>query len=394
MKLSDHVYFIGVQNPSLRVFDIIMKTDYGTSYNSYLVKGEKTAVIETVHEDYSEEFIRQIEEIVPVSEIDYVILNHTEPDHSGSLSYLMARNPDIEVYGSAAAIKNISAITNESYPSHVVRNGEVLDLGAGVELEFTIAPNLHWPDSMFTYLASEQILFSCDFLGSHYCEPAILDSQVKQPELLRKERKVYFDAIFGPFKKYVLSGLAKIADKPVKTACPSHGPVLHKYLEETIADYKAWSAPAEQEQFLAIFYVSAYGYTKQMAEAFAKEFEAAGQRVKIYNIIENEPDELAAVLNEAAGVLFGSPTINRDALGPVWDLISCTDAIGVNKKPALCFGSYGWSGEACKVLNERLASLKYTVAGAGVTSVFQPSPETFGQIHEAAAAFLELMPEQ
>ncbi|MEG2987622.1 MAG: FprA family A-type flavoprotein, partial [Lachnospiraceae bacterium] len=177
-KLTEHVSYVGVQNPSMRTFDIIMKTGYGSSYNSYVVRGEKTAVIETAHADYGKEFLANIEEILPAEKVDYVILNHTEPDHTGSLVTLLDVNPEIEVYGTVAAIRNVEAITNRKLNSHSVKTGEILDLGQGITLEFIVSPNLHWPDSMFTYFEKEQVLFSCDVFGSHYCEPEVLDCHV------------------------------------------------------------------------------------------------------------------------------------------------------------------------------------------------------------------------
>lgn len=391
MKLTNHVTFAGVQNPGMRIFDIIMRTEYGTSYNSYVVKGEKTAVIETVHVDYGEEFLGKIGKVTPVSEVDYVILNHTEPDHAGSLVTLLEANPEIEVYGTPAAIKNLAAITNREMKSHVVKQGDTLDLGDGVVLEFIVAPNLHWPDSMFTYMEKEHVLFSCDVFGSHFCEPGVLDKWVKDPDMLRRERKNYYDCIFSPFKKFVVSGMEKIKDKKIELICPSHGPVLSKYIKETMEDYKIWSREGIDADYIGIFYVSAYGYTKHMAEAFAEEFKKAGVPVRSFDLIACDINEATAALHEAKAVLFGSPTINQDALKPVWDLISCTEAIHVRnaKTPALTFGSYGWSGEACKYLNERLRALKYNVVGDGVTCVFKPTAEDELQIKDAAKIVLE-----
>lgn len=394
-KLTDHVSYVGVQNPGMRIFDIIMRTEYGTSYNSYVVKGQKTAVIETVHESYGKEFLENIEEVTPIDQIDYVILNHTEPDHAGSLVTLLEANPEIEVYGTAVAIRNVKEITNRDMNSHIVKSGETLDLGDGVVLNFIVASNLHWPDSMFTYFEKENVLFSCDVFGSHFCEPEVLDRYVKAPETLRSERKNYYDCIFGPFKRFVVSGMEKIKDLKIDMICTSHGPVLEKYIEETMQDYRDWSKPAETEKTIAIFYVSAYGYTKSMAEKFREEFEKKGVKTKMFNLVEDDMDEAVSALHTSSAVLFGSPTINQDALKPVWDLISCTEAIGLKtaKTPALTFGSYGWSGEACRYLDERLRTLKYQVVSDGITCIFKPAAKDEAQIAEAAKKVLEAIGE-
>lgn len=389
MKLSNHVTYVGMQNPAMRVFDIIMKTEYGTSYNSFLVQGKKTALIETAHRRFTKEYIETIENYIPVKDIEYVVVNHTEPDHSGSLEKILEINPDIQVYGSAAAIKNLGFIMNRTFKGNVVKNGDQLDLGDGTVLEFIIAPNLHWPDSMFTYLKQDKVLFSCDFLGSHYCEPLVLDRSIKYPEEYEIARKYYYDCIFGPFKKFVLAGLDKIKDLEINMACTSHGPMLQERLQETMDLYREWSTEIPKEKNIAIFYVSAYGYTREMAEAFEKAFTAAGVSAKSYDIIYRDVAQLAAEMNGASAVLFGSPTINRDALKPVWDLISMTELVELKNKPVLVFGSYGWSGEACKLLTDRLAGIKYKVFGDGFRCQFKPSKEDFAEIEKLAKEFLE-----
>lgn len=386
MKLTKHVDFTGSMNPGMRIFDIIMRTEYGTSYNSYVVKGEKAAVIETVHADYYEEFLERIEDIVPIAELDYVVLNHTEPDHSGSLVKLLEKNPKIQVIGTAVAIRNLKNITNMEFESRTVKTGEQLDLGEGVVLDFIVSPNLHWPDSMFTYLKKDKVLFSCDVFGSHFCEPNVLDKYVKNPEILRGERWNYYNCIFSPFKRFVLNGLERIKDLEVEMICPSHGPVLVEYIKESMEDYRNWSEENENK-FAAIFYVTAYGYTEKLANTFKEALEEAGVSVKMFNAIECDPGEMAAALNESKAVLFGSPTINRDALKPLWDVISCTEAMNVNKKPALSFGSYGWSGEAVKMLNNRLSDLGYDVEENGFRCVFSPTEEDLDNVKKMAKEF-------
>jgi flavorubredoxin len=391
MQLSEHVSFIGVQNPTMRIFDVILRTEYGTSYNSYLVKGKEYAIIETVHENYTSEFLELIEAEVKLEQIKYVILNHTEPDHSGSLKKLLNLNPEIEVIGSSAAIKNLGAITNMEFKSRIVKQGDCLDLGDGVILDFIIAPNLHWPDSMFTYLSKDKILFSCDVFGTHFCEPMVLDRHIKKPDKYRQEMKNYFDCIFSPFKKFVNAGMDKIKDLDYEMVCNSHGPVLVDFIDEVEACYREWSKESEKNKNVVIFYVTAYGYTEKMANTFKSVFEKAGIPVKAYNLLGQDMDKMAEELNEASAVLFGTPTINRDALKPIWDLIGMTEIINIKNKPALVFGSYGWSGEACKLLTERLTSIKYNVMGDGVRCVFNPSQSDIEAIEEAASNFMQLL---
>jgi len=391
MKIAENVVYVGMQNPGMRNFDIIMTTGYGTTYNSYLIMGEKNVLIETVHNAYTKEYIEKIEEYVKISDINYVILNHTEPDHSGSLSELLNINPEIIVVGTAASIKNLKNITNQTFNSQLVKMGDSLDIGNGQVFDFIIAPNLHWPDSMFTYYKKEKILFSCDVFGSHYCEQFLYDDQLKKPNLYEIERKNYYDCIFAPFKKFVLSGIEKIENLEIELICCSHGPVLRKRIKETIELYKTWSTPEEKPVFAAIFYVSAYGYTRQIANVMKDCIAQSGIKVEIYDLLGLPLEEIATTMNEANAVLFGSPTINGDALEPVWNLIDKSVMPLVKGKPALVFGSFGWSGEACQLLSERLKGLKYNVFPTNLKVQFNPSDEDIQTVKDTMKEFIALI---
>ncbi|SEW41728.1 FprA family A-type flavoprotein [[Clostridium] fimetarium] len=391
MKIAENVVYVGMQNPGMRNFDIIMTTGYGTTYNSYLIMGEKNVLIETVHNTYTKEYIEKIEEYVKISDIDYVILNHTEPDHSGSLSEILNMNPEIIVIGTAAAIKNLKNITNQTFKSQLVKQGDSLDIGNDQVFDFIIAPNLHWPDSMFTYYKKEKILFSCDVFGSHYCEQFLYDYQLKNPNLYEIERKNYYDCIFAPFKKFVLSGIEKIENLDIELICCSHGPILKTGIKETIKLYKKWSSPVEKPVYAAIFYVSAYGYTRQMAEIMKDCITKEGIKVEIFDLLGLSLEEYAAIMNDANAVLFGSPTINGDALEPIWNLIDKSVMPLAKGKPALVFGSYGWSGEACQLLSERLKGLRYNVFPTNLKVQFKPSDEDIQNIKDTMKEFIPLI---
>jgi flavorubredoxin len=384
-KLKDGIYYVGVADPSLRVFDIIMRTEFGTTYNAYLVKGQKSALIETVHNKFADRYVDMVQEVEDIKQIDYVILNHTEPDHSGSLVKILEINPDIEVYGTNAALKNMRQITNQTFHEHAVKDGEELDLGGGMVLRFLIAPNLHWPDSMFTYVESAKTLFSCDVLGAHYCEMGVTDENLLSEENYNRAFKEYYDAIVAPFHPFVVRGLLKIDGLPIDMVCNSHGPVLKKYIQKNLAKYAEWSKPIEKEnKTAAIFYVSAYGYTQKMALTLKGELEKKGILADCYHIIESSQDEMVEKLHTADVVLFGSPTINRGALKPVWDLISCIDLINTKGKVYGVFGSYGWSGEACPLIAQHLSAMKLKVFEEPFTTVFNPSDETIGELEKYA----------
>lgn len=387
-KINDKVYYSGVLNPNMRVFDVIMNTEYGTSYNSYLIKGEnKTALIETAHHDYFDYFYSNIKEIVDPAKIDYLIMNHNEPDHSGSINKLLEAAPQIEVISSAGGgiyLKNI--VGRKDLKVKTVKTGDTLDLG-GATLEFINAPFLHWPDSMFTYLKEDKIVFSCDFLGCHFCEPQIMDFKTKHLPQYLESLKYYYTAIFSPFARYVRQGINKVKELDVNMVCPSHGPVLTKegLLKNAIDSYSQWSIEEKNEvKQIPIFYCSAYGNTKQLAESIKSGIESVlkSADVKLYNVIEEETDVLGNRLNKSDAFLLGSPTINKDALPPIWELLTKIDAINIQKRPAALFGSYGWSGEALPNLEARLKSLKVNVFDKKFRAVFVPTKkdleEAFG----------------
>lgn len=383
--IVNNIFSVGILNPSLRVFDIVMKTDYGTSYNSYIVKGsEKTALIETAHFDFCDAYLDNIKEVVNIEDIDYLVMNHNEPDHSGSIETILNINPNITIVSSQAGaiyLKNITNIPNLNVKA--VKDGEELNLGDKT-LKFINAPFLHWPDSMFTYSVTDKVLFPCDFLGTHFCEPTMYDTNMHYEKQFLVSIKNYYDAIFSPFKPFVLKGLEKIKDLEIEFACPSHGPILTKngllnYVKE---NYYNWSKPLEHDiKNIPIFYCSAYDNTKKLANAIAvgiKE-KLPAANVECFDIIENDMEDLIQKLNDADAFLIGSPTINKDALAPIWNLLSHVDAINIAKKPVALFGSYGWSGEAVPNLECRLNSLKVKLFEKSFRVVFVPTENDLKQ---------------
>lgn len=390
VKIKENVYYVGVQDPNLKVFDIIMETEFGTTYNAYLVTGEKTALIETVHDKSVQQYIDNINEIVNVNNIDYVICNHTEPDHSGSLVKLLEINPKIEVIGTTAAIRNLKEITNSTFCERVVKDGESLDLGNGVVLKFIIAPNLHWPDTMMTYMESEKVLFSCDVLGAHYCGREITDAGIINKADYEKAFKQYYDAIVSPFGAFVQSGLKKLDGIEIEVVCNSHGPVLTSLIADGIKKYNEWSKPQVHEQKIgSIFYVSAYGYTQKMAQVINDTLNSEGIKTQLYNIIEHDIVNLRHIMNTSDVVLFGTPTINRNALEPVWEILAGIDMINAKSKMFGVFGSYGWSGEGCPLVEQYLKALKLHTFETPLTTVFNPSDTKLQETAEYAKRLAE-----
>ena len=397
VKITDGIYSVGIQNPNLRVFDIVMTTESGTTYNSYIVKGsEKTALIETCHEGFFDLYLNNIREVCPLEQIDYIVMNHNEPDHSGAMAKLLELMPNAKLVSSIAGANYLKNITNRcDLEVHKVKDGEELDLG-GKTLTFISAPNLHWPDSMFTYVKEDNVLFTCDFLGCHYCEPYTFDKNIAYPKAYDAALALYYAAIFGPFASFVRKGLEKIQALPQKPEfiCTSHGPVLTKEgrMDEVIARYTEWSAPVVNEvPLIPVFYTSAYGNTAKLAEKIREGILEAKPDAdcQIYDIIEHDMGQLHALVNRCNAFAVGSPTLNRDAVPPVWMLLAGIDAINAAKKPVAVFGSYGWTGEAVGNIQNRLMGLKMNVFEDGFKVTFVPSQEDLENAKEFGKAFAQ-----
>lgn len=384
-KISENVYSVGVINPSLRVFDIIMKANYGTSYNSYFITAQKNVIIDTVHDDFFEEYINNLSAITDLNDIDYIIVNHAEPDHSGSLRKLLKMLPKAKVVCTLCAQKYLKQITKTDFDAINVKDGETLDIG-GKTLHFISSPMLHWPDSMMTWFEEEGILFSCDFLGAHFCEPSLLDTELHYEKEYLLEFKNYYNGIFSPFKNFVQQGLEKIKSLDIKAICPGHGPILTKTIKNRIDDYYNWSTQgADSEKFVAVIFASAYGFTKKLAEAAADSINKAGDiKAKILDAVSTPIEQIVETISKCSGVMIGSCTINRDAPKIIWDILSQIDAINSRGKPAGVFGSFGWSGEAVEMIFERLKSLGFKVNENIIKANFMPSNNDIEKIKNFA----------
>lgn len=379
VELKKGVYWVGVRNPELRVFDIIMTTEKGTTYNSYLIVDEKITLVDTVKDGYQDEFLSNIRSIIGDRKIDYLVVQHTEPDHSGSLRKIFETYSDIVVYASKPALINIKEITNMDFNG--VEAKDELNIGERT-LKFISAPFLHWPDTIFTYSEHDKVLFTCDGFGCHYCdEKSIFNDEVGD---FSYEFEYYYDVIMGPFKKYVLSAIDKIKNIEFDMICTSHGPVLRKDIQHFIKKYEEWSKAGiyQEEKSAVIAYVSAYGYTKEIAENIKHGLEENGANVYLYDISESDISEIVEKIERAKALIVGSPTINQDAVKPVWDLLSLVCPINNRGKIGVAFGSYGWSGEAVPMLTDRLKGLKFCIDIEPLKVKFKPSDDDIKKARE------------
>ena len=377
-EIVPNVYSVGVKHPELAKFDIVVPTP-GTTYNSYLVVGEKIALIDTVREEFFQEFLANIQSIIDPVKIDYIITQHSEPDHTGSLKQLLKVAPNAVVVLSMPGSKFIRQQLNEEFPHKIVIDQETLNLG-GKTLRFITAPFLHWADVIFTYLEEDQVLFSCDAFASHYPET----DQLKTP--LEPDFTLYYKAIMAPFAPHIQKAVAKVIDLPIKIIGPSHGPILRDHPKDYILRYKEMSQPIEVSPYVVVVYASAYGYTKSLANSIINELSQHIE-VKVFDLENDVRSEIVESINNAKAVLFGSPTFNQDAIEPVWFLMSSLSAIINRGKTAAAFGSYGWSGEAVELMSQRLKGLKFDVL-PGVRAQFAPTLEDLAKAQELARLVL------
>ena len=392
-KITEDLFWVGALDPNLRIFDIIMETKFGTSYNSYLLKGsDGIALFETVKEKFFDEHLDKIRSIVNLEDINYVVVNHTEPDHAGSVEKILEYAPNATVVGSTLAIKYLSEIINKPFKSKVVKDGETLSLG-NKTLKFISAPQLHWPDTMYTYVIEDETLITCDSFGAHYCDERVLKSAIedsKEDDYI-EAYNYYFRMIMGPFKPFMLKALDKIKDLNLKYICPGHGLVLdHTNIEKFVNLYREWCQPTKREkQSIVIPYVTAYGYTEESAKEIKRGIEASNFDVDIlmYNLVTADMNEVLNEINQCSGLLLGSPTLLSDTLPQIWTILSSLNPVIHKGLPASCFGSYGWSGEALKNINERYKQLKFNVVCEPLGIVFRPSEENLKSAYDFGLEF-------
>lgn len=387
VALSERVHWIGALDPNLRTFDIILKTANGTSYNAYLVRGsEGVAVIDTVKENFADDFFARLETVARYDEISVIVLNHLEPDHTGALPELMRRAPQARLYISQKAQTMVKALLKQDDLEYTpVLTGDSVSLGDRT-LQFLHTPYLHWPDTQCTYLPEEQTLFSGDVFGCHFCDNRLFNDEVGD---FRFSFEYYYAHIMRPFKDYVNRALDLIEPLlPLAKIAPAHGPLLRDRPQRYVKRYRELSQSALQseindgEKTLLIFYISSYGNTRRMAEAIYDGAMSVEQvRVSLYDLEGSELAPFVDLIEGADGIVFGTPTINGDAVKPVWDLLSSLVVVNLKSKLGGVFGSYGWTGEAVRMVEDRLRGLKLRVPVPGLRIKLIPTDEEIALCH-------------
>jgi len=385
LDIKKDVKWIGILDPTLITFDVVMETKYGTTYNSYFIDADKKAIIETSKETYKSEYIEKVKKVVNPEEIEYIILDHTEPDHSSNLKHLLKIAPNATVVASKSAINFLKHMIDFEFDYMIVKDGDTLDLG-NKTLRFIAAPFLHWPDSIYTYLEEDKILFTCDSFGCHYCDEKMFDDEVGNFD---DAFKYYFDVILKPFSNFMLKAIDKIEDLEIDVIAPGHGPILRSNWKKYVEWSRKLSQPMETDKHrVFIPYVSAYGNTKKMAEKIAEGIKSSGDiEVDLLDIEHTDIFELEEKVEKASGILIGSPTINQNTLLPIYRLFAVLNPITNRGKLAATFGSYGWGGEAIKIIEDNITNHKLKLAMEGLKTTFVPYEETYKKAIEFGKSF-------
>jgi flavorubredoxin len=369
-KIADGIYDVGVVDWNIRDFHGY-STDRGTSYNAYLVVDDQVALIDTVKAPFADQLLANISQIIDPGKIDLVISNHTEMDHSGALPQVMQRvGRDKPLYCSKLGARNLSAHFADAWNYHPVADGETLLLGRRT-LSFMETRMIHWPDSMFTYLKEDAILFSSDGFGQHYAGFEKFDDQAGSDVMV--QAKKYYANILLLYAPRILKLVEKVVDSGIRIdmICPDHGVIWRKNPAAIIDAYLRWSRQ-EPEPKAVVIYDTMWKSTESMANAIAEGISATGVRVKPIHIRSSHRSDIMTDVIDAAAVVVGSPTLNNQMFPTVADVLTYMKGLKPARKIAGAFGSYGWSGEAVKLVAAELAAMNFNLIDPGPRLQYVP----------------------
>lgn len=366
IHVKANVQWVGVKDWETEFFHgTEYKMGRGTSYNSYLIQEEKTVLIDTVDHKFSEQFIAQLEQLIDLNDIDYIVTQHAEHDHAGALSALMAKIPNTPIYCTEAGVKSIVGHHhNPDWNFRTIKTGDSLDIGNGKSLVFVEMNMLHWPDSMATYLTTDNILFSNDAFGQHYCDEHLFNDEMNQTELM-EECQRYFSNILTPFAPLVKAKIEEVLSLgvPIDMIATSHGCIWRENPTQIVEKYYEWSQAYKEDQ-ITLVYDSMSGNTRMMADAIAKGIRQASPNtaIKSFNISRHDKNVILANIFRSKGVLVGSSTMNNVMMPKVAGLIEEMHGLRFAEKQAAAFGSSGWTGGAVTRIDGRLKEAGFDVA--------------------------------
>jgi flavorubredoxin/flavin reductase (DIM6/NTAB) family NADH-FMN oxidoreductase RutF len=369
-------------------FDIEFGLQNGTTYNSFLIRGEKTALVDTSHAKFRDLYLDTLKGQIDPAEIDYLIISHTEPDHSGLVRDVLALAPHVTVVGAKVALAFLEDLVHQPFEKMQVKNGDQLDLGNGHVLEFVNAPNLHWPDTIFTYDHQSQVLFTCDAFGLHYCSDEVYDADLTA---ISPDFRFYYECLMAPNARSVLSAMKRMDKLPeITTVATGHGPLLRHHLTELTERYRRWSQEKSQaETMVAVFYMSDYGYSDRISQAIARGITKTGVAVEMMDLRSADPQEVNELVGRARGLVIGMPPaagapVAQAALGTILAAVSDKQAVGL-------FESYGGDDEPIDTLSTRLQDLELRVGFDPIRIKDTPDEAVYQLCDEAGTDFGQLL---
>lgn len=373
VEIAKNIYNVGVNDWNIRDFHGY-STNKGTSYNAFLIVDDKIALIDTVKKEFSDQLIDNISRIVDPKKIDYVISNHTEMDHSGGLARVMHKvGEDKPLYCSKMGVKNLTRHFPQKWNYHAVKTGEELSLGNRT-LTFLETRMLHWPDSMFTYLKEDKILFSSDAFGQHYAGFEKFDDQIGE-EIMPYAKK-YFANILLLYSPLILKLIDTVTELglEIDMICPDHGIIWRSDPGKIIGAYAKWSKQEPEKKALVV-YDTMWHSTETMADTIAAGIAAEGVAVRPINIRSTHRSEIMTEVLDARAVIVGSCTMNNQMFPTVSDFLTYMKGLKPQNKIGAAFGSYGWSGEAVKLINQELEAMNFDVIDPGVRVQYVPDQD-------------------
>ncbi len=390
-KVSEHVTWVGKVDWELKRFHgDELSTNRGSSYNAYLIRDRKTVLVDTVWGPYDKEFVERLSEEIDLASIDAVVMNHSEVDHSGALRELMRRIPGTPIYCTAKGKEILQGYWHEDWNFVTVKTGDELELGQ-TTLTFIEAPMLHWPDTMFSYLSGDGVLFSTDGFGQHYAAEGLFSDTVDKGELMYEAEK-YFVNILHPYAQNVARKLKELEAMtlPIAVIAPSHGVLWRDEPKEILEKYRAW-AEGKPENRITILYDSMWGSTRAMAEAIAEGIGSADPTVtvKLMNAVKDDKNDILTEIFRSNAVLVGSPTVNYGCTYAIAGMLEMMRGLRFRNKKAAAFGSYGWSGDAPGQITEHLRESGFEMVNEGIRVKWAPDGEARSACREYGKAFAE-----
>lgn len=377
-KISDKIMWVGKKDWELKKFHgDEFTTINGSSYNSFLIRDEKTILIDTAWLPYDKEFVSNLEDEIDLDKIDAIVQLHGEVDHSGALVELMRKLPkETPIYCTQNAVKSLKGQYHEEWNFKTVKTGDKLNLGKST-LTFIETPMLHWPDTMFAYLDDEKILFTSDGFGQHLASEYMYADEVEK-ELVYSEALKYYANILAPFSMMVTKKIKEILNMnlEINMICPSHGLIWRKNPKEIIEKYLKW-ADNYQENQITIIYDTMWNDTRKMAEAIARGIKKKDElvEIKILNTAKNDKTDVLTEVFKSKMVIVGSPTVNNGYLYSIAGILEMIKGMKLKNKKAVAFGSYGWSGEAVKLITEELKKAGFDIINEGIKVMWTPDKE-------------------